>query len=724
MSMTITVVFHSSWLYSDGGIHISASRRFENEAESAFDSALKIERLDTTTCEFSIRDTGGFSPAVVMKKVNEILRSIASPLEPKTICNVNAVDGSGAEISEATGNECEPSSTDRRGADISSMILAALKSDSARTDDGTVSAESDSSDDWHDSIPKGSESTSTSECHTASASPVEVSPSSERSAEVIESEEADSFTVADMVGNPAFKSLVDEIRNRAERIKRNGTASFFFSTAYLFSVNSGNGYKSSIRLLDKLLEETGLFSCKSSPIDYVLPNPQDHDVTQKLNNIIGSFETSFGNQRIVTFDISSWLGKTDAAEFKNLLMHIFQRNKGCLVVFKTPYVRESVQREILDDISDIITVRPIIFEPFSRQELRQIAQKLLVPYGFTFSDDALEEFDRRIEDERRDGYFYGVHTVKKIVGTFVSEMESSDELNEAAGKVITKAIVSRSSKIKSVSTGETGFDGFADMIGMGYVESRLREAVAQIQFARSKGIGKPCMHMFFVGNPGTGKTTVARMLGIELKKDNLLRIGKFYEHKGRDLCGEYVGQTAPKTVKICEQAYGSVLFIDEAYSLAGNSSNDYGKEAVDTLIAEMENHYDDLVVIFAGYPEEMARLLELNPGMRSRVPYTIEFPNYTRADLYQIFITLSSKHFVLAPGFSENAKQFFLGLPQERLTDRAFGNARYVRNLYERVWGKAIMRCANNDNASIELTVSDFNLAVNEMQNVNGVANL
>lgn len=158
----------------------------------------------------------------------------------------------------------------------------------------------------------------------------------------------------------------------------------------------------------------------------------------------------------------------------------------------------------------------------------------------------------------------------------------------------------------------------------------------------------PCIHMRFVGNPGTGKTTVARIIGTILKEKGILRNVNFFEHSGRELCGRYVGETAPKTSAMCRDAYGSVLFIDEAYSLYrddGFSNADYGREAIDTLIAEMENHRSDLMVIMAGYPDDMDKLMNGNADLKSRMPYLIEFPNYARGQLAEIFLSMAGKSF-------------------------------------------------------------------------------
>ena len=224
------------------------------------------------------------------------------------------------------------------------------------------------------------------------------------------------------------------------------------------------------------------------------------------------------------------------------------------------------------------------------------------------------------------------------------------------------------------------------------------------------------MHMCFVGNPGTGKTTVARIMGQVLKDKGVLRIGKFYEHHARDLCGEYVGHTAPKTHAICEEAYGSVLFLDEAYSLAADHDRyDYGKEAIDTLIAEMENHGDDLVVVFAGYPDDIEKMISLNPGMRSRIPYTLTFSSYTPEQLAAIFEKMLSSSFSYTEDLMDHVREFFKNLPQEMISDKAFGNGRFVRNLFERTWGKAIARNSENGYDSLVINTEDFDAAVREL---------
>jgi SpoVK/Ycf46/Vps4 family AAA+-type ATPase len=222
--------------------------------------------------------------------------------------------------------------------------------------------------------------------------------------------------------------------------------------------------------------------------------------------------------------------------------------------------------------------------------------------------------------------------------------------------------------------------------------------------------------MRFVGGPGTGKTTVARVIGKIFKENGILQKGGFFEYSGRNLCGRYVGETAPKTAGICRDAYGSVLFIDEAYSLYRTDSSgvDYGREALDTLIAEMENHRADLVVIMAGYSDEMNDLMQGNRGLESRMPYVIEFPNYDREELAEIFFRMAEEQTEFDDSFRKAVSDYFANISDEVLKSKNFSNARFVRNLFERTCAKSGMRKPFAATDKIVLDKEDFLLACSD----------
>ncbi len=199
------------------------------------------------------------------------------------------------------------------------------------------------------------------------------------------------------------------------------------------------------------------------------------------------------------------------------------------------------------------------------------------------------------------------------------------------------------------------------------------------------------LHMLFTGNPGTGKTTAARIIASMFKRLRILEKGHFIEAERADLVGEYIGHTAQKTRDLVKKALGGVLFIDEAYSLARGGEKDFGKEAIDTLVKQMEDHQNDFILILAGYPREMAHFLTLNPGLQSRFPITHHFADYTVDELYQIAeqsahekwydIDSTAKPILMEKIAEEKRKQGF-----------RFANGRNIRTMIEKAARKQAIR--------------------------------
>ncbi|MFD2045731.1 stage V sporulation protein K [Ornithinibacillus salinisoli] len=230
-------------------------------------------------------------------------------------------------------------------------------------------------------------------------------------------------------------------------------------------------------------------------------------------------------------------------------------------------------------------------------------------------------------------------------------------------------------------------DEFSSFVGMKRLKQRVKEIYATIVInEKRKELGlsgtKQVLHMLFKGNPGTGKTTVARKLAKIYFDMNLLSKGHFIEAERADLVGEYIGQTAQKTRAIIQKARGGILFIDEAYSLARGGEKDFGKEAIDTLVKQMEDYGNDFVLILAGYPYEMERFLNLNPGLKSRFPFILDFDDYEVDQLMEIARQMAGEREYQLSKEAEWKLRSYLYKEQQETT-RNFSNARYVRNMIE-----------------------------------------
>lgn len=198
----------------------------------------------------------------------------------------------------------------------------------------------------------------------------------------------------------------------------------------------------------------------------------------------------------------------------------------------------------------------------------------------------------------------------------------------------------------------------------------------------------PSPHLVFTGNPGTGKTTVARLIGQLYKSLGLLSSGHLIEANRSTLVGGYVGQTALKTRQVCEQAKGGVLFIDEAYSLAGDHGYDYGREAVEELLTFMENNRGKIAVVVAGYPEEMTKFMTMNPGLKSRFDVTIDFPDYSNDELVEIFNVIARENDYETARIQAPLRRIIYRLPR----GRGFGNGREMRKLFGEILDVHAMR--------------------------------
>ncbi|UHA76242.1 AAA family ATPase [Paenibacillus sp. 481] len=243
------------------------------------------------------------------------------------------------------------------------------------------------------------------------------------------------------------------------------------------------------------------------------------------------------------------------------------------------------------------------------------------------------------------------------------------------------------------------FSELDEMIGLEEVKEIIFQIYAMLKIQKIRKeeglqVNSHVYHMMFKGNPGTGKTTVARIIGKLFRSMGLLSKGHLLEVERADLVGEYIGHTAQKTRDLIKKALGGVLFIDEAYSLARGGEKDFGKEAIDCLVKGMEDFRNEFILILAGYPSEMDDFLSSNSGLPSRFPMHVEFPDYSVDELLKITYKMAfEREYIILPEAVAKIKEL---ISKEKTINFNFSNARYVRNILERAMRNQAVRLVKN----------------------------
>lgn len=381
---------------------------------------------------------------------------------------------------------------------------------------------------------------------------------------------------------------------------------------------------------------------------------------------------------------------------------IQNHKKNVLTILCLPRSSEQIKKlfyEQLGDISFIELYQEAVSSDKAKEYLIQLAKN-------NYLEPDLDLLDKVANTNRS----YITTELNKYYDDWFDKYLKSKVFTQYAG------ICSSYRREENLKAKGSAYQTLMDMIGLTEAKAVINKALDYYKAGKlfaSKGmpLSRNSMHMVFTGNPGTAKTTVARLFAQICKDNGLLSVGDLFEVGRADLIGKYVGWTAQLVRKKFRMAKGSVLFIDEAYSLVDNKEGMYGDEAINTIVAEMENMRDDIIVIFAGYPDKMEYFLQKNPGLRSRIAFHIPFVDYSPEELIDILKLMAKNNDLL---LDNNIKDKLSPLLNTAIKEKDFGNGRFIRNLLE----KARMNQASRllsldiDNISKEdmynLTLDDF----------------
>jgi SpoVK/Ycf46/Vps4 family AAA+-type ATPase len=455
----------------------------------------------------------------------------------------------------------------------------------------------------------------------------------------------------------------------------------------VFTGNPGTGKTTLVRLLAKIYHELGVLP-RENVIEADRSQLVGAYVGQTEENVRAIVERALGG--ILFIDEAYSLkregqtgndyGQTAIDTLVSLMTGNEFGNKFAVVLAGYP----DEMRQFLDANPGLRSRFPrsnhIHLEDYTEDQLLLIAEGFAKDNDYVLSDEAKIQLRKRLEKERVDDTFGNARTVQNIVldAIFKKGSKKEDSQNILDYTLLEKDDFESANEEETISSNEE----LEKLIGLDEVKEEVKRLISfvkvqQVRREKNLPVLPLQLHSVFMGNPGTGKTTVAKIYADALKECGILKRGHLIVTSRADFVAGYVGQTAIKTKKKIREALGGVLFIDEAYSLLSHTSGDFGKEVIDTIVDEMTKHNENLVIILAGYPNEMEQLLESNPGLKSRFKKFFHFHDYTTAQLIEIMEHYGSQY---QYHLDEQAKDF---LHSELSKMSINGNGRFATNLMD-----------------------------------------
>lgn len=518
-----------------------------------------------------------------------------------------------------------------------------------------------------------------------------------------------------VVGMETLKSPLNDIVSLLQLEKKKSKAGLMLQKNIRIYGPDGCGKTTAAFAACRALHSMGL-------IDDAVPVITDYDSLlcdsdEELHNSIQELFQSAENKCILIENIHEFDdGNAYSVGLKILdqLTKAFAAANGAVMLIITG--REKESEELLlkkRRFADLFMLEPVILGTYTIDELMQITDAIAAKSSFVIEEAAKPAFQKKLENAATQPDFAYARDIdgmlKSCIRNVANRLRDKRRKSDQEYYIITEADIETGGNAETV---EELLSQLERMTGLNSVKEQVRGIVRHEKLQRMKAeIGLQesdhgTLHMLFTGNAGTGKTTVARILGKIYKRLGVLPKGQLIECSRKDLISNIYGATDKQVSEKVKEAMGGILFIDEAYSLCRDDSDTYGKEAIETLLKEIEDHRDSFMVILAGYGPEMDKFLDKNQGLRSRIPTVVNFEDYTLDEMVQIFKDMTKANGMLLDIGTDDAIR---ALIESRARKKDFGNARGVRNVFEEVRRAQETRIAARAEQDAEmLSANDF----------------